>query len=72
MGEVSTMGNPCPCPADLATSQVGLPQKEEVVELPLFASCRVSLIFMKLLVAQSFESFAFPACLLKDLLLLVS
>jgi len=55
----------------LATSQVGLAHKKEVVELALFAPGGGALVVAQLLVAQAFKSFAFAARLLKDSLLLV-
>lgn len=53
----------------LTTAQVGLAQKEEVVELAPFAPCRIALVFAQLMVAQALESFALLARLLIDPLL---
>jgi hypothetical protein len=52
--------------------EVGSPQKEEIVEVALFAPGCIPLVFAQLVVAQAFEGFALPPRLLKDSLLLVS
>jgi len=48
---VSALGKGCPTRQILTTPQIGLPQQEEVVELPLFVASRVALVFAQLVVA---------------------
>ena len=50
---------------------VGFSQKEEVIEITLLVPCGVALVCAQLVVAQTFEGFALPACLLKNPLLLI-
>ena len=55
----------------LATLQIGLSQKEEVVKFALFQAVCVALVVAKLVVAQAFEGFTLATGLLKDFLLFI-
>jgi hypothetical protein len=69
---VFTLGKACLCRQILATPQVRLAQKKEVIDLPLFAPSRLSLVGVTLLPAQAFNGFALAASLLKDSVLLIA
>ena len=70
---MSALGKACPGAGQvLAMSQVSLPQKEEVVELPLLAARGIACVFVKLAAAQAFDGLALSPRLLEDFLLCVA